>query len=187
MENRTQMLKDLSGPSPLVNLFFKTITKKITVVQYQNEKRRREGVRLRRPPIQKQIVAQQQSINLSPKSSLNSGTSDRPLEELLLGIHEVVLVPCHDLHSLPDLPDEGLGGGGHHRHGELCCLSTMVELTVPPQCIRSDLLLQSYLVLATPGVSTIARLTMVLCISLLADHTLSRSSFSFSLLIPWNS
>ena len=40
--NKTQMLKDLSGHSPLVNLFFKTITKKITVVQYQNEKRRRE-------------------------------------------------------------------------------------------------------------------------------------------------
>ena len=33
-----KLLKDLSGHSPLVNLFSKTITKKITVVQYQNEK-----------------------------------------------------------------------------------------------------------------------------------------------------
>ena len=39
-EIKHKLLKDLSGPSPLVNLFFKTITKKITVVQYQNEKRR---------------------------------------------------------------------------------------------------------------------------------------------------
>ena len=45
------LLKDLSGPSPLVNLFFKTKTKKITVVLYQKEK-------------EKKIVAPQQSIAL---------------------------------------------------------------------------------------------------------------------------
>ena len=129
-----KLLKDLSGHSPLVNLFYKTKTKKITVVQYQNEKRR-EGVRLRRPPIQKQMVAQQQSTNLSSKSSLHPRAGDCPLEKLLLGVHEDVLVPCHDLHSLPDLPDEGFGGGGHHRHGELCLLPTMVELAVTPECI----------------------------------------------------
>ena len=39
-EIKHKLLKDLSGPSPLVNLFFKTKTEKITVVQYQNEKRR---------------------------------------------------------------------------------------------------------------------------------------------------
>ena len=44
------MLKDLSGPSPLVNLFFKTKTKKITVVQYQNEKRRMERRPIKTPP-----------------------------------------------------------------------------------------------------------------------------------------
>ena len=43
-------LKDLSGHSPLVNLFSKTITKKITVVQYQNEKRRRERRPIKTPP-----------------------------------------------------------------------------------------------------------------------------------------
>jgi len=47
-----KLLKDLSGPSPLVNLFFKTKTKKITVVQYQNEneKRRRERRPIKTPP-----------------------------------------------------------------------------------------------------------------------------------------
>ena len=48
--NKTQMLKDLSGPSPLVNLFFKTKTKKITFVQYQNEKRRMERRPIKTPP-----------------------------------------------------------------------------------------------------------------------------------------
>ena len=48
-----KLLKDLSGPSPLVNLFFKTKTKKITVVQYQNEneKRRRERRPIKTPPM----------------------------------------------------------------------------------------------------------------------------------------
>ena len=188
--NKRQMLKDLLGHSPLINLFFKTITKKITVVQYQNEKRRRERRPIKTPPPypplnQKQIVAQQQSINLSPKSSLHSGTGDCPLEKLLLGVHEDVLVPCHDLHSLPDLPDERLGGRGHHRHGELRCLPTMVKLAMSPECTGSVLLLQPCLVLATPCVSRIARLSMVLGVSLLADHTLSWLPFSFGLLIPW--
>ena len=74
-------------------------------------------------------------MNLSSKAPLNSCTWDSTLEELLLGVHEDVLVPCHYLDSLPDLPDEGLSGGGHHRLGELSCLPTMVELTVPPECI----------------------------------------------------
>ena len=36
-EIKHKLLKDLSGQSPLVNLFFKTKTKKITVVLYQKE------------------------------------------------------------------------------------------------------------------------------------------------------
>ena len=39
-EIKHKLLKDLSGQSPLVNLFFKTKTENITVVQYQNEKKR---------------------------------------------------------------------------------------------------------------------------------------------------
>ena len=60
-------------------------------------------------PCQKQEVAQQLSTKLSAKAPLNSCTRDSTLdklEELLLGVHEDVLVPCHNLHPLPDLPDE---------------------------------------------------------------------------------
>ena len=151
-KKKHKLLKDLSGHSPLVNLFYKTKTKKITVVQYQNEKRR-EGVRLRRPPIQKQMVAQQQSTNLSSKSSLHPRAGDCPLEKLLLGVHEDVLVARHNLHSLPDLPDVGLCGRGHHSHGELGHFTIMVELIVPPECICFYLLLQPCLVLSPSGVT----------------------------------
>ena len=80
--------------------------------------------------LSKHIVARQQSTNLLFKSSLHPRAGDWRLEKLLLGFHEDVLVPCHDLHSLPYLPDERLGGGGHHRHGELCLLPSMVELLI---------------------------------------------------------
>ena len=39
-EIKHKLLKDLSGQSPLVNLFFKTKTENITVVQYQHEKKK---------------------------------------------------------------------------------------------------------------------------------------------------
>ena len=90
------------------------------------------------PLPQKQSVAQQ----LSAKSSFCPGVRDCPLEELLLGVHEDVLVACHDLHALSDLPDVGLGGGGDHRHGEVSSFPTMVEFTVSPEGIRPFLPLQ---------------------------------------------
>ena len=84
------------------------------------------------------------------------------MEELLLGVHEDVLVACHDLHALSDLPDVGLGGGGDHRHGEVSSFPTMVEFTVSPEGIRPFLPLQVGLMVIASGPAGVARLTMVL-------------------------
>ena len=69
-------------------------------------------------------------VVLSSEASLDSCVGHGPLEELLLRVHQDVLVPGHDLHALPYQPDVGGGGGGDHRHGELDLLLPLVVVEV---------------------------------------------------------